>query len=834
MLAHVRWQLVAGGIAVQLLLAGCKGPPPVNDLAIGGIHIRKVLQAEAPDRERTAVSLLPGDFVIAGRGVRAVVAGQHRKPHERGALLEATRDGMAPFDGISLLSHSLYVRGASQRIRVLRMQIIKRSGMPALRIDGRVLLDGHVIDVAREISVARIGGALSIATRIASNVDEQDVRLGARIAWGGAAPFTPGAEALEDERWHKADWIGSQGTTGSNVFGFGESDLTLRARYEHRGSSAMLQHTDIVQTRRLDLIAGKPRYEKTGLAMAEPGIGRAVRRLGFWRGKPFQEAWVYLPFRPEGSEVRLFDEIGRLLVFARPDAQGSVVLPLTPRTGAHAARFTAVATAYGHGLSDPYTWTPDTRVNFELVIPPGGQIRVRARDASNNSLLPVRIRLRTRERSRPLNLGPDHRASGAGDTVIAPSGDATIPVTPGRYDVIVTHGPEWSMYETEALVTETFSPRVEARLEHQVDPGRWVACDLHVHAAPSPDSEVTLEDRLASLRAEGMHLFVASDHDHATDYAPAAHRLGLVDPASVIGIEIATFDPHVGHFNAYPYPIDLAPPDKSIQVNPAQIFHFLRALDPNLVIQINHPRSEGGIGYFDLMKFDAATGNADPRWSADFDTIEVWNGFDLARSEHTEQVFKDWMAILKRGQRVAATGSSDSHQVRYQLVGYPRTYAEVAQDGSSEPLAIVRAIKNGSSFITSGPFLEARIDGVGPGGTVTANAGAVRLEIAVRVPDWMTTERLEVFVNGELAVDRRLRPVRDRSSSRAHKKGRVHYGKQVIELPISVDTFVIVRVSSAQSLEHFFGRANVLPIAFTNPIFVDADGDGRTRWSATN
>ena len=59
--------------------------------------------------------------------------------------------------------------------------------------------------------------------------------------------------------------------------------------------------------------------------------------------------------------------------------------------------------------------------------------------------------------------------------------------------------------------------------------------------------------------------------------------------------------------------------------------------------------------------------------------MEVFNGFDLARPEKVERVFRDWLAILARGQRVVATGSSDSHQVRYQLAGYPRTYIQLPE-----------------------------------------------------------------------------------------------------------------------------------------------------------
>ena len=822
-------------VCVLALVASCNRPRPIDDFVRGGVRIRKVHALQAPIAERSTVALMPGDFVITSAGLRIVIGGEWRKPEMRGAVLEAVSEGISPFDGVSLLAQALYVRGSLQRIAVLDMQIIERAGMPALRIDGLVHVAEQVIDVQRELSVAGVGDALSVATRMVSRRDEPDVRFGARVVWGGSDLAAPGIDTLADDRWHTADWVGSRGATGSTLFGFADGQLSLRARYEHRGGSSLLQDTEIVHARRAALSAGTPRYEKALLAVTESGVGRSVRRLGFWRGKPFAEAWARLPYRPKGSEVSVVDGQGRFVVSARPDVQGRVVMPLPARPRTQ-ARFTAVAVAYGHGPSDPYSWTADERARFELVIPAGGRIRVRARDDRDDSALPVRVRLLPLKGTPALALGPDHRASGAGDTVTALVGDLSIAVPAGRYRAVVTHGPEWSMYETEIQVSDTFSPRVAARLRHQVDPGAWVACDLHVHAAPSPDSDVTLEDRLISLHAEGVRFAVATDHNHVTDYAPTAQRIGLHDFDSMTGVEITTEQPAFGHFNAYPYPLDPNLPDngapEATQLDAVSLFQSLHALDPMLVVQVNHPRSEGGIGYFDVMGFDAASGVADARFSAEFDALEVWNGFDLARPEQTEQVFRDWMAILKRGRRVVATGSSDSHQVRYQLAGYPRTYANVTQAGVPEPRAVVRAIKAGATFVTSGPFLEASIDDVGPGGTAVARSGFVRLDVRVRMPDWMSVERLEVFVDGELAFDRRVRSLPDRSSERMRRSGALRVEERGINLPIEKDTFVIVRVSSSHPLDRFFGRNNILPAAFTNPIFVDADGDGDTPWSS--
>src|SRR5690606_28381992 len=89
---------------------------------------------------------------------------------------------------------------------------------------------------------------------------------------------------------------------------------------------------------------------------------------------------------------------------------------------------------------------------------------------------------------------------------------------------------------------------------------------------------------------------------------------------------------------------------------------------------------EGGIGYFDRMEVDIATNTWLPEYSADFDLVEVWNGFDLARPAKTEANFQEWLAMLARGHAHVATGNSDSHTVRTQWSGYQRNYVYVAPE----------------------------------------------------------------------------------------------------------------------------------------------------------
>ncbi|MFT3921385.1 MAG: CehA/McbA family metallohydrolase [Myxococcales bacterium] len=776
--------------------------------------------------------------MLTGNGLRLVVGGLLREGDARGAVLEMSVAGNAPSANVVLFRQTVHVDGVEHKIRVLRMSLIERMGMPALRIEGVVPLDGRQLDVARELSIGRVEGTLSVSTRLYSAGGERSVHVGARLAWGGPIPFMPGVGAFDDEQWHRADWVGGEGPSSSVCFGFERGGVSARARFEEHAGAKLLVHTDVAQAQGFALEPGVPHYEKNALVLAAPGLASAVRTFGMWRSRMFPEVWIYLPERPVGSQVMLSDANERELVRGLPDVHGRVVLPLVQPESGPVERYVAVATAYGHAASEALSFRAGDFGAAELVIPAGGQIRVRVHEAGSHEPLAARVRIAPLGDTKPVSLGPDYRASGAGDTVIALRGQAWIDVPQGRYRVQLSHGPEWTLFDAEVDVTETYGPLVDAELVHQVDPGNWIGCDLHLHAAPSPDSEVSLDDRLASLVAEGVQFAVATDHNHVTDYAPSVASLALDEIAVESGVEVTTEQPTFGHFNAYPVALDPTRQGNGAPaysgVDPGALFRSLHALDPDLVVQVNHPRSTGGIGYFEVMSYDPSTDAADPRFSAEFDTLEVFNGFDLGQRPNVDRVFDDWLTMLARGKRVAATGSSDSHQVRYQLAGYPRTYVSVPELDQRDSRAIIRAIKAGASFVTSGPFLEVELGGGGPGTTVSLAslqpAGEAKLSVKVRAPDWMPVDLVEIFVGTERVLAREVPKPASRRKGAAPARGVVRLSER-FPLTISQDSFVVVRVSSQESVERFSGRFGMVPLAFSNPIFVDADGDGQTRWS---
>jgi hypothetical protein len=431
-----------------------------------------------------------------------------------------------------------------------------------------------------------------------------------------------------------------------------------------------------------------------------------VRQLGWVRGKPFVEACAMMTTHPPDAQVEVVDsETGRLVVAGVPDEELRVLLPLPERFVGKP--LLVGASARGTEASDWAKLQGPPYAPIRLAIPQSSALRIEARYAVSGEPMPVRVRVLAERGTPAPRLGPDWNARGALDTAIAPAGVATLRLPPGYYRVVVTHGPEFSVVDRKVELDLSKTTVLHAELERAIDPGPWHAAELHVHAAPSPDSQVSLEDRVASLVAEGITFAVPTDHNHVTDLAPAIRAQPLWGLVSVPGVEVTTHDPVLGHFNAYPFPVDPSLPGQGapegIGRAPSELFASLRAIDPSLVIQINHPRLEGGIGYFDVAEYDAKTDRGNELFSPDFDAIEVWNGFDLARFANLERTLSDFRAMLEHGYRIVATGSSDSHTIRSEGAGYPRTYIRAKLAGADQGQQLVQALKEGRAFVTSRP-----------------------------------------------------------------------------------------------------------------------------------
>lgn len=500
--------------------------------------------------------------------------------------------------------------------------------------------------------------------------------------------------------------------------------------------------------------------------------------------------------------------------------------------------------------STPVRFPPGTGYPLKLDVSPGGELVVHVTDADTGRPLIARLLVKGIEGTVDPSFGPDYRASGAGPLMDMLDGSATTPLPAGRYRVSATHGMEWSIDAESITIESGRTKSVELALRHVVPTPGMVGCDLHVHARPSFDAPVTVEDRVLSLASAGIDFAVPSEHNIVGTYAEATEFLGLRGSfAHVTGVEVTTYSPRFGHFGVFPYPLDArVPPFK--HTTAAAVFAAAHRGDPNRVVQVNHPRMESGIGYFGIVDFDPKKGRIPSNMATDFDTLEVYNGYESARRDQVERVMEDWFSLLNLGKHYAATGSSDSHRIQYQWAGYPRTFALLDPSDAGDtgnPVdenAVVAALKKGRSFVTSGPILEFSLGASeihdGPGSEVSGGSGSVSGKLRVRAAPWVDVTSVEIVAGvpatgresghdaaGKIVVvfhaDVPSRPTyfgKEEGSHEAAEARAVRFESDVT-LPLPVGARWVVAVARGdRPMDDALPFMPIQPLAFTNPIWI--------------
>ncbi|MEQ1892005.1 MAG: CehA/McbA family metallohydrolase [Planctomycetota bacterium] len=433
------------------------------------------------------------------------------------------------------------------------------------------------------------------------------------------------------------------------------------------------------------------------------------------------------------------------------------------------------------------------------------------------------------------------------NVVYTRTGQGAFTVPAGKYTVYASKGLEWSLAAEELELAGGSEASFTAELTHELDTQGWIGADFHLHTLThSGHGDADLAERLLSFPGEGLELAVATDHDHHTDYAPTARALGLADTlATVVGNEVTT---PIGHFNAFPLDPAAAPVDSSL-TDANELFRRVRAqVDPAgtvPVIQLNHPRLDG-IDFFTQTGLDPVTGkSASASWSRDFDAIEILNenlalGFDDPLTTerdthgHSFSARDDWYHLLNRGGRPAAVGNSDSHHVQAIVAGYPRNFVRVADDSAPAGVssaALAAAVRAKQLFTTTGPFVEFSVEGVAMGGEARARDGHALVKVRVTAASWVDTTRLSVIVDGEL--ERTLAIPPGRATPRLAEELELclagtcaRHGQARADIPAARDAWVALIVEGDAPRAPVL-RAGARPLALTNPVWIDGDGDGR-------
>jgi hypothetical protein len=479
--------------------------------------------------------------------------------------------------------------------------------------------------------------------------------------------------------------------------------------------------------------------------------------------------------------------------------------------------------------SAPILFPPGTGYDLRLDVSPGGELRVKVTDADTGLPLTARLVVHGVEGTLDPSFGPDYRASGAGPIIDALRGEVATPLPAGKYRVAATKGIEWSVDARTIEIVGGHSVAVDLTPRHVLKTPGVVGCDLHVHARPSFDTPVSPEDRVLSLVAAGVDFAIPSEHNLVGDYAPMLDALGLSkELAWIPGVEVTTYSPRLGHFGIFPFLPGPVPPFRHSSIG--AVFNAAHRGDPSRVLQVNHPRLTTGIGYFELVGFEP--NKAPPaRMRTDFDTLEVYNGYDAPRPDRIDLVLRDWYALLNMGYRYAATGSSDSHRIQYQWAGYPRTLVDVGEAAAGETglsidgAAIVAAVKKGHSIITTGPVIELDAEGAHPGDELATAHEPIKVHVVVRAAPWVDVSSLEIVVGGRTVStdDIASRPLTlgPEAGTPEEAAARTLRYDATLDVPVGpATTWLIVIARGERAMDDILPFMPVPPLAFTNPVWI--------------
>jgi hypothetical protein len=375
-------------------------------------------------------------------------------------------------------------------------------------------------------------------------------------------------------------------------------------------------------------------------------------------------------------------------------------------------------------------------------------------------------------------------------------------VPPGDYQIVVSHGPEYSVSSTPLTVVagSASTPQVvTASVVPVVDTTGFVSADHHVHMVDSPDSRVSHDERIVTMLAEGVDYFVASDHDFKTDLTAEVAALGASSMVKTsVSNEVTYFDS--GHFGAYPLdrdpssetggaidwgrdgePVGLGyPSNGSYDLSVNEMALVAKGVGNNAtVVQANHFNS-GTLGYFRTSGIDTTV--APPQsstlparlrqnpaitnlYSDELTALELW--IENSRGQNALALGEnlgDYINMLNLFdsthplQRKGIVCDSDSHSTTIVQAGGPRNMLASATDDPAllVPEDLAESVNAGRNVCTNGPFVRVSI--VGDGGAVAshdladplivpATLGSATLHVDIQSPTWAEYNRIEVYFN---------------------------------------------------------------------------------------
>lgn len=805
------------------LLGGCPAPerPPFK-------------KAEPPSdvtRDKGLVGRAKPDALLEGPRRRGEEGDWVVRNDEIVAVLRE-RDGWLVDLGFRSDRHDLFHQGSTvisdtrskYRVYYHTGRVVgEGSDSPRLELLGKVRDRDLNLEITTHVSAPPGKSYLLLESRV-RNVGRRPVfrvGIGDEMYLGNSRLFMPGHGQITKSSKLHARWIAREAGGYSIALVSLEKDpMRCRFRFGHQGYNPNVDSTYAWK----HLEQGDELIARRALVLEPSSLAAASKTIQRLLGG---DLGVLDIAHPSGLEDGVREE-ARVLVSrsGHPVLRSRLGKKLTrvvlPAGSAYEVRLMVAGAGSGPEATSEIKNLP---MRVDVRPPDFGRIDYTVRD-EKGSPLPARLTFKGIGSTETPDFGDDGGPQGAVNMVYTSTGKGSRLLAPGRYRIIVTSGPERSWHTAEVTVHPGKRTGVEAALVRQVDTTGALAADLHLHAVASPDSELSPAERLTQLAAEGVEIGMATDHNTISDWSKAASAPPFKGRVKTFaGCEVTTRRAYFGHFNLYP----LSPGSKVPRyenVSPAMMFEAWKKRSERPIIQINHPRLSF-IGTFNQVGFVPALGRSfGPGFHEGFDAVEVFNGDRLYSPGRLSRNLADWYALLELGMEVTATGGSDSHKLAYHEAGYPRSYLLVGHDDPTElsESDLKKAVREHRVVVSTGPYIAVEDE---RGASLVGTRQSQRLEAKVRVESacWLPVESVELVANGETI--RVFRAPAGGESAAEDGEGCRPFGWSFeLDLRPERDTWYVL-LAKGEKHNPTLVREGGLVWAFTNPIWVDIDGDGR-------
>lgn len=555
---------------------------------------------------------------------------------------------------------------------------------------------------------------------------------------------------------------------------------------------------------------------------------------------------------PKSKPRKGFDSVSRAKIALKSvgqekvDAEQSIEIHTDDEGVANArlipGRYIAVASATGHESAEMEFEAKRAGNVVTIPLDAASGFEAEVKDDRGNPI-PVKATIYSLDGNHP-DFGLSSARTFVRNCVYSVHGLMHCPLDPGQYEIYFSRGPEYNVESRQLEIVAGRMTQIDVRLDRVVDTTGWISADLHSHSSPSGDNTSDQYGRVENLLCEHVEFAPCTEHNRVSSYAPHLEVMKLSHlMATCTGIELTGSPTPVNHQNAFPlhhHPHTQNGGGPRPSFNPVVQIERLAMWDEasEKLVQMNHPNLR------------QIYGDADVDGVPDKGFREMLRWTDVVEVHPLEAIFQDvtkttsgrrrriallqWLQLLNQGHRIPGVINTDSHY-NHHGSGWRRNWFACSTDDPARITTeeMVREIEAGHIVMSNGPFLS--VKGVAtngsnsaiPGDDLVAKGGKVLFKVRVQCPNWVDVSRVQLFVNGRPSKKHNF--TRKDSPDLFGKPDAVLKFNASLNLTLDNDAHVVVAtIGEEMTMVNVMGARNGRrpPIAVSNPIFVDVDGNG--------